>query len=88
MMKRPVSAVGYKRPLSQHARTCMMTRPDARYRVSPAVVTAFACPPSCAGERDFQRIVRSSADGNLYSVLHTFIKYFRISFWREKKQSV
>ncbi|KAG5835962.1 kinesin-like protein KIF3B isoform X2 [Anguilla rostrata] len=32
MMARPVSAVGYKRPLSQHARTAMRLRPDARYR--------------------------------------------------------
>uniref|UniRef100_A0A8C0JVX1 Kinesin family member 3B n=1 Tax=Canis lupus dingo TaxID=286419 RepID=A0A8C0JVX1_CANLU len=32
MMKRPVSAVGYKRPLSQHARMSMMIRPEARYR--------------------------------------------------------
>uniref|UniRef100_A0A670IDN4 Kinesin-like protein n=2 Tax=Sauria TaxID=32561 RepID=A0A670IDN4_PODMU len=34
MMKRPVSAVGYKRPLSQHAKMSMMVRPEARYRVS------------------------------------------------------
>ena len=33
MMARPVSAVGYRRPLSQHARTAMKLRPDARYRV-------------------------------------------------------
>ncbi|KAG9330497.1 hypothetical protein JZ751_024200 [Albula glossodonta] len=32
MMRRPVSAVGYRRPLSQHARTAMMLRPDPRYR--------------------------------------------------------
>ncbi|KAL4655440.1 kinesin-like protein KIF3B isoform X1 [Arapaima gigas] len=32
MMTRPVSAVGYRRPLSQHARTAMVMRPDARYR--------------------------------------------------------
>nr|XP_033819713.1 kinesin-like protein KIF3B isoform X3 [Geotrypetes seraphini] len=32
MMKRPVSAVGYKRPLSQHARMSMMIRPEARYK--------------------------------------------------------
>ncbi|ROL41276.1 Kinesin-like protein KIF3C [Anabarilius grahami] len=29
MMKRPVSAVGYRRPLSQHARMAMLMRPDA-----------------------------------------------------------
>ncbi|XP_036387626.1 kinesin-like protein KIF3B [Megalops cyprinoides] len=32
MMMRPVSAVGYRRPLSQHARTAMILRPDPRYR--------------------------------------------------------
>lgn len=35
MMSRPVSAVGYRRPLSHHARMAMMLRPDARYKVSP-----------------------------------------------------
>lgn len=34
MMSRPVSAVGYWRPLSHHARTAMMLRPDMRYKVS------------------------------------------------------
>lgn len=33
MMKRPVSAVGYRRPLSQHARMAMLMRPDVRYKV-------------------------------------------------------
>ncbi|KAJ8360924.1 hypothetical protein SKAU_G00174490 [Synaphobranchus kaupii] len=32
MMARPVSAVGYRRPLSEHARMAMRLRPDARYR--------------------------------------------------------
>uniref|UniRef100_A0A9J7Z4G8 Kinesin-like protein n=1 Tax=Cyprinus carpio carpio TaxID=630221 RepID=A0A9J7Z4G8_CYPCA len=32
MMKRPVSAVGYRRPLSQHARMAMLMRPDVRYK--------------------------------------------------------
>ncbi|KAJ8412306.1 hypothetical protein AAFF_G00145730 [Aldrovandia affinis] len=32
MIARPVSAVGYRRPLSQHAHMAMMLRPDARYR--------------------------------------------------------
>ncbi|OPJ85008.1 kinesin-like protein KIF3B [Patagioenas fasciata] len=44
MMKRPVSAVGYKRPLSQHARTCMMTRPDARYRAENIVLLELDMP--------------------------------------------
>lgn len=33
MMTRPVSAVGYRRPLSQHARMAMRMHPDPRYRV-------------------------------------------------------
>lgn len=38
MMKRPVSAVGYRRPLSQHARMSMMIRPEARrYRAENIV---------------------------------------------------
>lgn len=32
-MKRPVSAVGYIRPLSQHARMAMLMQPDVRYKV-------------------------------------------------------
>ncbi|KAM3872427.1 kinesin-like protein KIF3B [Diretmus argenteus] len=32
MMTRPLSAVGYRRPLSQHARMAMMMRPDIRYK--------------------------------------------------------
>ncbi|XP_053706202.1 kinesin-like protein KIF3B [Synchiropus splendidus] len=32
MMSRPLSAVGYRRPLSHHARVAMMTRPDVRYK--------------------------------------------------------
>ncbi|KAJ7413394.1 putative Polycomb group protein ASXL1 [Willisornis vidua] len=38
MMKRPVSAVGYKRPLSQHARTSMMIHAEARYRAENIVL--------------------------------------------------
>ncbi|MEE6507883.1 hypothetical protein FKM82_017222 [Ascaphus truei] len=33
MMRRPLSAVGYRRPLSHHAKMSMMVRPEARYRV-------------------------------------------------------
>ncbi|XP_029292192.1 kinesin-like protein KIF3B [Cottoperca gobio] len=32
MMTRPLSAVGYSRPLSHHARMSMMMRPDMRYK--------------------------------------------------------
>ncbi|XP_078110381.1 kinesin-like protein KIF3B [Sander vitreus] len=32
MMTRPLSAVGYRRPLSQHARMAMMMRPEMRYK--------------------------------------------------------
>ncbi|NXX76787.1 KIF3B protein, partial [Urocolius indicus] len=44
MMKRPVSAVGYKRPLSQHARTSMMIRPEARYRAENIVLLELDMP--------------------------------------------
>ncbi|NXW42526.1 KIF3B protein, partial [Nyctiprogne leucopyga] len=44
MMKRPISAVGYKRPLSQHARTSMMIRPEARYRAENIVVLELDMP--------------------------------------------
>lgn len=32
MMSRPVSAVGYRRPLSHHARVAMVMRPEVRYK--------------------------------------------------------
>ncbi|XP_072222847.1 kinesin-like protein KIF3B [Leuresthes tenuis] len=32
MMSKPLSAVGYRRPLSHHARMAMMMRPDMRYK--------------------------------------------------------
>ncbi|KAM4650077.1 kinesin-like protein KIF3B isoform 1-T1 [Amazona ochrocephala] len=44
MMKRPVSAVGYKRPLSQYARTSMMIRPEARYRAENIVLLELDMP--------------------------------------------
>ncbi|XP_009900091.2 kinesin-like protein KIF3B [Dryobates pubescens] len=44
MMKRPVSAVGYKRPLSQHARTSMMIRPETRYRAENIVLLELDMP--------------------------------------------
>nr|XP_060627810.1 kinesin-like protein KIF3B [Anolis sagrei ordinatus] len=44
MMKRPVSAVGYKRPLSQHARMSMMVRPEARYRAENIVLLEMDMP--------------------------------------------
>ncbi|NXH13827.1 KIF3B protein, partial [Bucco capensis] len=44
MMKRPVSAVGYKRPLSQHARASMLIRPEARYRAENIVLLELDMP--------------------------------------------
>ncbi|XP_069099486.1 kinesin-like protein KIF3B [Pleurodeles waltl] len=44
MMKRPVSAVGYKRPLSQHARMSMMIRPEVRYRAENIVLLELDMP--------------------------------------------
>ncbi|MXQ85001.1 hypothetical protein E5288_WYG004081 [Bos mutus] len=44
MMKRPVSAVGYRRPLSQHARMSMMVRPDVRYRAENIMLLELDMP--------------------------------------------
>uniref|UniRef100_A0A8B9JPG4 Kinesin-like protein n=1 Tax=Astyanax mexicanus TaxID=7994 RepID=A0A8B9JPG4_ASTMX len=44
MMTRPVSAVGYRRPLSQHARMSMMMRPDARYRAENILMLELDLP--------------------------------------------
>ena len=45
MLSRPVSAVGYRRPLSQHARVAMVMRPELRYKVnsSSRTITEFSC---------------------------------------------
>ncbi|KAM8946076.1 kinesin-like protein KIF3B [Pelodytes ibericus] len=44
MMRRPISAVGYKRPLSQHAKMSMMVKPDARYRAENIVLLELDMP--------------------------------------------
>ncbi|XP_028905217.1 kinesin-like protein KIF3B [Ornithorhynchus anatinus] len=44
MMRRPVSAVGSKRPLSQHAKTSMMTCAEARYRAENIVLLELDMP--------------------------------------------
>lgn len=44
MMKRPVSAVGYKRPLSQHAKLYMMMKPDARFRAENILLLELDMP--------------------------------------------
>ncbi|MCI4387497.1 hypothetical protein PGIGA_G00074850 [Pangasianodon gigas] len=44
MMTRPVSAVGYRRPLSQHARVAMMMRPDPRYRAENILMLELDLP--------------------------------------------
>ncbi|KAM5135379.1 kinesin-like protein KIF3B [Mantella aurantiaca] len=44
MMKRPVSAIAYKRPLSRHARMAMMVRPDPRYRAENIVLLELDMP--------------------------------------------
>lgn len=41
MMTRPLSAVGYKRPLSHHSRVAMMMKPDIRYKVSLLSIHLF-----------------------------------------------
>ncbi|XP_016097347.1 kinesin-like protein KIF3B [Sinocyclocheilus grahami] len=44
MMKRPVSAVGYIRPLSQHARMAMLMRPDVRYKAENILLLELDLP--------------------------------------------
>ncbi|XP_056129894.1 kinesin-like protein KIF3B [Lampris incognitus] len=44
MMTRPVSAVGYRRPLSQHARKAMVMRPDLRYKAENILVLHLDMP--------------------------------------------
>ncbi|XP_077316626.1 kinesin-like protein KIF3B [Lithobates pipiens] len=44
MMRRSVSAIGYKRPLSRHARMAMMVRPDPRYRAENIVLLELDMP--------------------------------------------
>uniref|UniRef100_A0AAY4DUI4 Kinesin-like protein n=1 Tax=Denticeps clupeoides TaxID=299321 RepID=A0AAY4DUI4_9TELE len=44
MMTRPVSAVGYRRPLSQHARLAMMMQADIRYRAENIMMLELDMP--------------------------------------------
>ncbi|NWT54793.1 KIF3B protein, partial [Erythrocercus mccallii] len=44
MMKRPVSAVGYKRPLTLHARTSLMNYAEFRYRAENIVLLEMDMP--------------------------------------------
>ncbi|XP_051961530.1 kinesin-like protein KIF3B [Xyrauchen texanus] len=44
MMNRPVSAVGYRRPLSQHARMAIMMRPDVRYKAENILLLELDLP--------------------------------------------
>ncbi|GAA6104201.1 kinesin-like protein KIF3B [Tachysurus ichikawai] len=44
MMRRPVSTVGYRRPLSQHACMAMMMRPEPRYRAENILMLELDLP--------------------------------------------
>ncbi|TRY83649.1 hypothetical protein DNTS_017542 [Danionella cerebrum] len=44
MMTRPVSAVGYRRPLCQHARVAMMMRSDTRYKAENILLLELDVP--------------------------------------------
>uniref|UniRef100_A0A8C8IY58 Kinesin-like protein n=1 Tax=Oncorhynchus tshawytscha TaxID=74940 RepID=A0A8C8IY58_ONCTS len=44
MMTRPVSAVGYRRPLSQHARTSMVMKADVRYKAENIMMLEMDLP--------------------------------------------
>ena len=57
-------AVGYKRPLSQHARMSMMVRPEARYRVSSHsyLLLVYLCGPGKT-RSDVESESHSAVDG-------------------------
>lgn len=44
MMTRPLSAVGYKRPLSHHSRVAMMMKPDIRYKADNILLLELDLP--------------------------------------------
>ncbi|XP_017295220.1 kinesin-like protein KIF3B [Kryptolebias marmoratus] len=44
MMSRPLSAVGYRRPLSHHAHMAMMMRPDMRYKAENILILDMDLP--------------------------------------------
>ncbi|XP_041859765.1 kinesin-like protein KIF3B [Melanotaenia boesemani] len=44
MMSRPLSAVGYRRPLSQHARMAMIMKPDMRYKAENILMLDMELP--------------------------------------------
>ncbi|XP_071391266.1 kinesin-like protein KIF3B [Centroberyx affinis] len=44
MMSRPLSAVGYRRPLSHHARMAMIMRPDIRYKAENILMLEMDLP--------------------------------------------
>ncbi|XP_051515879.1 kinesin-like protein KIF3B isoform X2 [Myxocyprinus asiaticus] len=44
MMNRPISAVGYRRPLSQHASMAMLMRPDVRYKAENILLLELDLP--------------------------------------------
>uniref|UniRef100_A0AAV2M0K9 Kinesin-like protein n=1 Tax=Knipowitschia caucasica TaxID=637954 RepID=A0AAV2M0K9_KNICA len=46
-MSRPLSAVGYRRPLSRHSRVAMMMKPDPRYKAHDLLMLKLD-PPSCS----------------------------------------
>lgn len=55
MMGRPVSAVGYRRPLCQRARMAMMVKPDIRYQADNVVMLELDMPTRST--KDYQEPV-------------------------------
>ncbi|RVE70293.1 hypothetical protein OJAV_G00062520 [Oryzias javanicus] len=55
MMSRPLSAVGYRRPLSRHARRAMMMKPDARYKADNTLLLEMDMPTRTT--KDYQEPV-------------------------------
>ncbi|XP_043918820.1 kinesin-like protein KIF3C [Protopterus annectens] len=55
MKKRPSSAVGYKRPISQHARAAMTTGPHPRYRAENIMFLELDSSPPAVFEMGFSQ---------------------------------
>nr|XP_061802000.1 kinesin-like protein KIF3B isoform X3 [Nerophis lumbriciformis] len=55
MMSRPQSAIGFRRPLSNHARTAMKDRPDLRYKAENVLLLGMDMPSRTT--KDYERPV-------------------------------
>ncbi|KAG7257445.1 hypothetical protein CRUP_006127 [Coryphaenoides rupestris] len=62
MMSRPVSAVGYRRPLSHHARVAMMMRPEVRYKAENILKLELDLPERTTREYE-EPLIRAQRGG-------------------------